>query len=147
MGKTLKAGTTGRFGARYGRSVKLRVRKIEDVQKRQKHKCPLCGIGRAKRLSAGVFYCSKCDRRFAGGAYVPATLTGRLISKMVIQKRFMPYVSELISASEQVKGTIPREAPSEAEEPEGAGSSATSHEKAAKPAAKALGHKPRAQPA
>ena len=46
--KTKKVGPTGRFGARYGRGIKERVRKIE-VKMKSKHKCPKCEKQAVKR--------------------------------------------------------------------------------------------------
>ena len=69
---TKKVGSTGRFGARYGRGVKVTVKKIEEKQ-RMTYVCPSCKRKALKRLSAGIWICSKCKTKFAGGAYSPAT--------------------------------------------------------------------------
>ncbi|MEM5854001.1 MAG: 50S ribosomal protein L37ae [Candidatus Aenigmatarchaeota archaeon] len=61
---------TGRFGSRYGKGVKKRVAKIEEVQK-QRHICPNCGMRYVKRVSSGIWKCKKCGTKFAGAAYVP----------------------------------------------------------------------------
>lgn len=70
MGK--KVGSTGRFGARYGRGVKVVVEKIERKQ-RMSYVCPSCKRKSLKRRSAGIWVCSKCKAKFAGGAYSPTT--------------------------------------------------------------------------
>lgn len=57
-----------RFGARYGRTMKAKFGKIEDVQ-RAKHKCPYCQKTGVKRIAAGIWQCRKCDVKFAGKAY------------------------------------------------------------------------------
>jgi len=67
-----KVGSTGRFGARYGRGVKVVVEKIEKKQ-RMIYVCPSCKGKSLKRLSAGIWACSKCKTKFAGGAYTPTT--------------------------------------------------------------------------
>ncbi|OYT41940.1 50S ribosomal protein L37ae [Candidatus Pacearchaeota archaeon ex4484_26] len=59
-----------RFGARYGSTIKKRVAKIEAKQRR-KHKCPFCGKFAVKRLSAGIFQCTRCKKKFTGKAYWP----------------------------------------------------------------------------
>ena len=68
MGKTKKVGSTGRFGSRYGRRVKVALKKIE-----RKHKimytCPSCKKRSVRRISAGIWQCQKCNTKFAGGAY------------------------------------------------------------------------------
>ena|SRR3989344_3020618 len=68
MVKIEKAKTTRRFGARYGRTVKLRLAKIEEEQ-RKKHKCPYCNKFAVKRLAAGIWFCKKCKAKFTGKAY------------------------------------------------------------------------------
>jgi len=71
LGRTRKVGITGRFGARYGSTVRSRVRKIEEAM-RAPHRCPRCkSRGKLKRLSIGIWTCKKCGYTFAGGAYVP----------------------------------------------------------------------------
>lgn len=67
MPKTKKAKAAGRFGARYGRRVKTKVADIESKQ-RKKQQCPFCK-GTAKRLSAGIWQCKKCKKKFAGHTY------------------------------------------------------------------------------
>ncbi|RLE51501.1 MAG: 50S ribosomal protein L37ae [Candidatus Methanomethylicota archaeon] len=76
MGRTKKVGSAGRFGARYGSTIRLRVKEIEEAM-RAPHRCPRCRTrGKLKRLSVGIWTCRKCGHTFAGGAYVP--LTGRV---------------------------------------------------------------------
>ncbi len=87
MGETKKVGVTGRFGARYGVGIRRRLLKVEPKQF-SKHVCPSCGHKRVKRVSRGIFECSKCGVKFVGGAYLPQTLSGELISKVVSQKAF-----------------------------------------------------------
>lgn len=64
-------GSVKRFGPRYGRTVKHRLRAIEKLQK-AKHKCPYCTKTQVKRLSSGIFTCAKCNNTFTGKAYFPA---------------------------------------------------------------------------
>tara|TARA_Y100000310_G_C20702171_1_gene830941 strand:+ start:7093 stop:7635 length:543 start_codon:yes stop_codon:yes gene_type:complete len=99
MGKTAKVKTTGRFGSRYGVGIRKRVVKVEKVQK-QKHRCPKCGFIRVKRLAAGIYTCTKCNIKIAGGAYIPETMSGSIVRKMVAQKQFLPYMKDLIASKE-----------------------------------------------
>ncbi|MBN2067722.1 MAG: 50S ribosomal protein L37ae [Candidatus Diapherotrites archaeon] len=99
MGKTKKVRTAGRLGAKYGVGIRKRLLKIEDKQKKY-YVCPSCGFERARREAAGIYCCRKCGNRFAGGAYIPVTLPGSIVGKMVSQKSFMPKVKELLVASE-----------------------------------------------
>ncbi|PBO81432.1 MAG: 50S ribosomal protein L37ae [Methanobacteriota archaeon] len=68
--RTKKVGSTGRFGPRYGVSVRRRIGTVEKKQKR-KHECPSCSKINVKRVSTGIFKCSSCDYQFASGAYYP----------------------------------------------------------------------------
>lgn len=77
MGRTKKMGITGRFGTRYGSTLRKRVKSIEDVQK-QWHTCPSCKSKRTKRISIGIWECRFCNYKFAGGAYIPTTSTGQI---------------------------------------------------------------------
>jgi large subunit ribosomal protein L37Ae len=72
MVKTKKVGSTGRFGPRYGRRVKVALKKIERKQ-RALYVCPVCKRKSLKRSSVGIWICKKCNAKFAGGAYTPTT--------------------------------------------------------------------------
>lgn len=64
--KTKKIKSAGRFGAGYGKP-KERLVAVEQKQNKRQD-CPFCK-GRAKRTSKGVWVCTKCSKKFAGGAY------------------------------------------------------------------------------
>jgi large subunit ribosomal protein L37Ae len=66
--KRKKIGAAGRFGPRAGTSVRIRLNKIESIQ-RKKQVCPHCGKSGVKREAAGIWHCFKCNRIFAGDAY------------------------------------------------------------------------------
>ncbi len=67
MTRTRKVKSSGRFGARYGRSVRTKITEIEALQ-RKKQNCLFCN-GIAKRASKGIWQCKKCGKRFASHAY------------------------------------------------------------------------------
>ncbi len=71
MAKTKKSGIVGRFGARSGRKVKLRVKEIEEQYRVKKYECPNCKAFKVKRVSTAIWQCLKCGVKFAGGAYIP----------------------------------------------------------------------------
>ena len=97
---TKKVKSAGRFKSRYGVGIRKRVIKVESKQ-RQDFDCPECGFKKMKRESTGVFECAKCGLKTAGGAYLPVTMTGSIVRKMVAQKSFLPMASELLEASEK----------------------------------------------
>jgi large subunit ribosomal protein L37Ae len=66
--KTKKARASGRFGCRYGGTVRAKLSKVEDKQ-RVKQKCPFCERESAKRVSKGIWECSKCNKKFASNVY------------------------------------------------------------------------------
>ena len=87
MGRTKKVGTTGRFGTRYGSTIRKRVKKIESTSK-SSHKCPSCESIKVKRESVGIWTCKFCGYRFAGGAWAPETPPGKLSHRTA--KRLSP---------------------------------------------------------
>lgn len=66
--KLKKVKSAGRFGARYGRSVRNKLVEVE-VKQRKKQTCPYCSKPGVKRLSKGIWECSKCDKKFASDTY------------------------------------------------------------------------------
>ena len=82
MVKKSKVGSTGRFGARYGRKAKRTVKDIEDKM-HAKHICPKCDRPGVKRTHAGIWKCKKCGNVFTGGAYVPSTPMGKVATRNI----------------------------------------------------------------
>jgi len=73
MGKrTKKAGITGKYGTRYGSSLRKVIKKIE-ISQHAKYECPFCGKVSVKRSCVGIWDCKACKKRMAGGAYVLST--------------------------------------------------------------------------
>lgn len=64
------AGSTKRFGARYGRRTRKKMDAIESLH-RGKHKSPFCNKMSVRRVAAGIWYCEKTGKKFAGKAYSP----------------------------------------------------------------------------
>ena len=69
MASKTRYGSVRRFGARYGRTVRQRLGKIE-AEQRKKHVCPYCNKTNTKRLAAGIWYCGKEGKKFTSRAYV-----------------------------------------------------------------------------
>ncbi|MEM7825234.1 MAG: 50S ribosomal protein L37ae [Candidatus Aenigmatarchaeota archaeon] len=70
MGRKKEVGTTGRFGPKYGKRIRLKLGEIEKIQKKR-HVCPKCNLPYVKRVAAGIWKCKKCGVKFAGPAYYP----------------------------------------------------------------------------
>ena len=66
-----KYGSVKRFGARYGRTVKEKLGKIEH-EHRKRQKCPYCRAEKVKRTSSGIWHCQRCLATFASRAYTIA---------------------------------------------------------------------------
>lgn len=66
--KLKKIKSAGRLGARYGKSVRSRVVNVEEKQ-RKKQTCPYCKKLGVKRISKGIWFCQKCQKKFADNTY------------------------------------------------------------------------------
>lgn len=56
------------LGAKYGRTLRVRYSRVVFLQK-SKRRCPACGALKLKREASGIWGCSKCGHKVAGGAY------------------------------------------------------------------------------
>ena len=61
-------GSVKRFGARYGRKIRLNLGKIEE-QQRKLYKCPYCNKESVRRIAPGIWYCKSCNKKFTAKAY------------------------------------------------------------------------------
>ena len=68
--RTKKVGIGGKFGSRYGKSVKADYVKIQNLKK-VKWKCPECLKPTLKRGCSGIWECKNCGYKMAGKAYKP----------------------------------------------------------------------------
>lgn len=82
MAKDARTGSAGRFGARYGRVARRRVAEIEKDM-RDEHTCPECGDDRVERQGTGIWECSNCSYKFAGGTYRPETPGGKTVTRSI----------------------------------------------------------------
>lgn len=86
MSGTKKVGTTGRFGSRYGRKIRLMVRNVEKTS-RAESECPFCFKTSVSRQSAGIWVCKACGNKFTGGAYAPVTSATKIITQALTEKK------------------------------------------------------------
>lgn len=70
--RTKKVGVTGKYGTRYGASLRKQVKKMEITQ-HAKYNCTFCGKVTVKRTNVGIWNCRACGKTVAGGAYTVAT--------------------------------------------------------------------------
>ncbi|MFW9856873.1 MAG: 50S ribosomal protein L37Ae [Candidatus Thorarchaeota archaeon] len=80
MGRKKKVGSTGRFGTRYGATIRKRVRKIE-LELKKKHVCPSCDSAKVRRSAIGIWECAFCGHRFTGGSWTPQTPGGKIAQR------------------------------------------------------------------
>merc|ERR1711944_26319 len=70
--RTRKVGITGKYGTRYGASLRKMAKKIE-VSQHAKYTCKFCGKDSMKRSAVGIWKCKGCRKTVAGGAWAPST--------------------------------------------------------------------------
>ena len=87
MGKrTKKVGITGKYGTRYGSTLRKLLRKIE-VSQHGTYLCPFCGKHTVKRDSAGIWKCRACKKVMAGGAYSLSTAAAVTVRSTISRLR------------------------------------------------------------
>lgn len=71
---TKKAGITGKYGTRYGASLRKIVKRYE-IQMRTRYVCPFCGKQSVKRQAGGIWKCQAktCRKTIAGGCWLMTT--------------------------------------------------------------------------
>lgn len=65
-------GIVGKYGTRYGSSLRKQIKKIEITQ-HAKYSCNFCGKNSVKRQAVGIWKCSACRKTVSGGAWTMAT--------------------------------------------------------------------------
>jgi len=86
--RTKKVGITGKYGTRYGSTLRKVIRKIE-VSQHATYKCPFCGKMGIKRSAAGIWSCNSCKKTIAGGAYTLNTAAAVTVRSTVARLRKM----------------------------------------------------------
>ncbi|XP_038303823.1 large ribosomal subunit protein eL43 isoform X2 [Canis lupus baileyi] len=98
--RTKKVGIVGKYGTRYGASLRKMVKKIE-ISQHAKYTCSFCGKGprgrgRASRASAaavsqtkmkrravGIWHCGSCMKTVAGGAWTYNTTSAVTVKSAI----------------------------------------------------------------
>jgi large subunit ribosomal protein L37Ae len=89
MGKrTKKVGITGKYGTRYGSTLRKLVRKIE-VSQHSTYRCVFCGKDNVKRTCVGIWECKSCHKVIAGGAYTLSTASAITVRSTIGRLRKM----------------------------------------------------------
>uniref|UniRef100_A0A1W7R9R5 60S ribosomal protein L37a n=1 Tax=Hadrurus spadix TaxID=141984 RepID=A0A1W7R9R5_9SCOR len=86
--RTKKVGVVGKYGTRYGASLRKMVKKIEITQ-HAKYTCTFCGKETMRRICVGIWKCRACQKTVAGGAYVYSTTAAATVRSAVRRLREM----------------------------------------------------------
>ncbi|KAL9968420.1 hypothetical protein ACROYT_G026796 [Oculina patagonica] len=86
--RTKKVGVVGKYGTRYGASLRKMVKKMEITQ-HSKYTCVFCGKEALKRKCVGIWHCKGCGKTVAGGAWVVSTTAAVTVRSAVRRLREM----------------------------------------------------------
>merc|ERR1711970_951142 len=86
--RTKKVGIVGKYGTRYGASLRKTVKKMEITQ-HSTYICPFCGKEAMKRKAVGIWECSRCAKVVAGGAWVYSTTAAAQVRSAIRRLREM----------------------------------------------------------
>ncbi|KAK9473907.1 60S ribosomal protein eL43 [Dipodascopsis tothii] len=84
--RTKKVGITGKYGVRYGSSLR-RVSKKLEIQQHSRYTCSFCGKDSVKRLATGIWKCRSCLKTSAGGAYTLSTTNAATVRSTIRRLR------------------------------------------------------------
>ena len=70
--RTKKVGISGKYGTRYGASLRKLVKK-QEVSQHARYTCTFCGKDSVRRSAVGIWSCKSCKKTLAGGAYTVST--------------------------------------------------------------------------
>ncbi|KAI0077701.1 60S ribosomal protein L37, partial [Panus rudis PR-1116 ss-1] len=89
--RTRKVGVTGKYGTRYGASLRKQVKKMEITQ-HARYTCTFCGkashfYDSVKRQAVGIWGCKSCKKVVAGGAWTVSTTAAATVRSTVRRLR------------------------------------------------------------
>ncbi|XP_051829977.1 60S ribosomal protein L37a-like [Antechinus flavipes] len=65
---TKKVGIVGKYGTRYGASLRKMMEKI-DISLHATYTCFFCSKTKMKRMALGICHCGSCVKMIAGGSW------------------------------------------------------------------------------
>merc|ERR1712146_223018 len=71
--RTRKVGICGKYGTRYGATLRKVVKKFE-ISQHATYVSPFCGKNSVKRVATGIWKCKRTNKKIAGGAYTLNTM-------------------------------------------------------------------------
>ncbi|XP_027729248.1 60S ribosomal protein L37a [Vombatus ursinus] len=80
--RTKKVGIVGKYGTRYGASLRKMVKKIE-ISQHAKYTCSFCGKTKMKRRAVGIWHCGSCMKTVAGGAWTYNTTSAVTVKSAI----------------------------------------------------------------
>ncbi len=86
--RTKKVGIVGKYGTRYGATLRKIVKKIE-ISQHSKYHCNFCGKDNVKRTCTGIWTCKSCKKTTAGGAYTLNTAAAVTVRSTIARLRKM----------------------------------------------------------
>jgi large subunit ribosomal protein L37Ae len=86
--RTKKVGITGKYGTRYGSTLRKLVKKVE-VSQHSTYRCVFCGKDSVKRTCVGIWNCRSCRKVVAGGAYTLSTPSAVTVRSNIARLRKM----------------------------------------------------------
>nr|XP_020818790.1 60S ribosomal protein L37a-like [Phascolarctos cinereus] len=84
MAKHTKKVGIGKYGTRYGTSLRKIVKKIE-ISQHAKYTCSFCGKAKMKRWAVGIWHCGSCMKTVAGGEWT-CNITSAIMVKSAIRR-------------------------------------------------------------
>merc|ERR1711909_210643 len=84
--RTNKVGIVGKYGTRYGASLRKVVKKME-VSQHKKYISPFSGAKSLKRKAVGIWECKHTGNKIAGGAWEPHTQNYLVVSMGIKRMR------------------------------------------------------------
>ncbi|XP_043825330.1 60S ribosomal protein L37a-like [Dromiciops gliroides] len=79
---TKKVGIVGKYGIRYGASLRKMVKKIE-INQHAKYTFSFCVKTKMKRHAVGIWHCGACMKTVAGGAWTYHTTSADTVKSAI----------------------------------------------------------------